>query len=150
GFGIFFYFCAAMFNFTIILNYVVYEKENKLREGMRMMGLKVMSIHCMRILTHTHIGFCFLGIVVYSKHGNCFHFYSHGYCGWNCIWVLFLFTCFYITNFFFFLSYLLRIFQKLQLLCEFFGILFIWNFCNTCCIFVQHFHQQNKNSKYIS
>lgn len=29
-----------MFNFTIILNYIVYEKENKLREGMRMMGLK--------------------------------------------------------------------------------------------------------------
>lgn len=40
GFGKFFYFCAAMFNFTIILNYIVYEKENKLREGMRMMGLK--------------------------------------------------------------------------------------------------------------
>lgn len=40
GFGIFFYFSAAMFNFTIILNYIVYEKENKLREGMRMMGLK--------------------------------------------------------------------------------------------------------------
>ena len=43
SYGNLFFFCAIMFNFMIVLYQLTFEKEHKLRMGMRMMGLKVSS-----------------------------------------------------------------------------------------------------------
>lgn len=39
-YGILFFYCGGMFFFIILLYQIVYEKEHKLRQGMRMMGLR--------------------------------------------------------------------------------------------------------------
>lgn len=44
SYGNLFFFCAIMFNFMIVLYQLTFEKEHKLRMGMRMMGLKT-AVH---------------------------------------------------------------------------------------------------------
>jgi len=40
SYGALFFYCGSMFFFIILLYEIVYEREHKLRQGMRMMGLK--------------------------------------------------------------------------------------------------------------
>ncbi|GAM20741.1 hypothetical protein SAMD00019534_039160 [Acytostelium subglobosum LB1] len=120
--GSIFFFASLMFQFVLMLQDMVLEKETKLKEGMRMMGLKESSYYLSWFLTY--MVFIILNVFLLIAAGYIFQFSFFKYNDFGTYFFLFIFFGFSIICFAFFLSACLAKSQTATFLGFFLFILF--------------------------
>ncbi|EFA83671.1 hypothetical protein PPL_02737 [Heterostelium album PN500] len=120
--GSIFFFASLMFQFVLMLQDMVLEKETKLKEGMRMMGLKESSYYMSWFFTY--LIFIILNVFLLIASGFIFQFSFFKHNDFGTYFFLFLFFGFSIICFAFFLSACLRKSQTATFLGFFLFILF--------------------------
>eukprot|EP01133_Synstelium_polycarpum_P009772 gene9772-11411_t len=120
--GSIFFFASLMFQFVLMLQDMVLEKETKLKEGMRMMGLKEISYYVSWFLTYSV--YVILNVFLLIASGWIFQFAFFKRNDFGTYFFLFLFFGISIICFAFFLSACLRKSQTATFLGFFLFILF--------------------------